>query len=92
LTIVRTVDPYWGERHNSYADFNPNHKQVNAAPKKATDHFTSTPPCNAPTSKVNVCKMHSSQYKSGIKKSKRVELATKTKNIHMRDRQANSEI
>jgi hypothetical protein len=46
----RTVDPHWGEGHNSSADFNPNHNHVNP------DHFTSTPPCMQPSSKIIVCK------------------------------------
>jgi hypothetical protein len=32
LSSVRTVDPHWGEWHNSSADFNPIHNYVNAAP------------------------------------------------------------
>ncbi len=34
--VVRIVDPHWEEWHNSFADFNPNHNHVNAAPKQAS--------------------------------------------------------
>ncbi len=40
------VDPHWGESHNSYADFNPNHNFQSFNTIKPPDHFTSTPPCN----------------------------------------------
>ncbi len=48
LSSVRTVDPHWGEWHNSSADFNPNNNYVNAAPNKQASrllhvHITKQP-------------------------------------------------
>jgi hypothetical protein len=65
LVSVRTVDPQWGEWHNSSADFNPNNNHVNAAPKQASFQATSLLHQRA-TPKQNYCK-----------KVKSVTLATK---------------
>jgi hypothetical protein len=43
LTSVRIVDLHWEEWLNSFADFNPNHSHVNAAPKQACLQITSGP-------------------------------------------------
>jgi hypothetical protein len=54
LANVRTVDPHWGEWHDSSDDFNPNHNHVNAAPKQARLQTTSRPLHHA-TPKQNYC-------------------------------------
>ncbi len=56
VSARRTVDPHWGKRHNSSADFNPNYNHVNAAPNKQASrpphvHITMQPP-----SKITVIK------------------------------------
>jgi hypothetical protein len=52
LTSIRTVNPIWGEWFNSSADYNPNHNQVNAAPKQSSLQITSRPHHHATQAKL----------------------------------------
>jgi hypothetical protein len=71
LTSVRTVDPHWGERLNSSADFNPNH---NASPKQASLQTNSRPHYHATPKKIT-------EYKKCTRLSqKEMALATKCLN------------
>ncbi len=64
LSSVRTVDPHWGEWHNSSADFNPNHNHVNAAPNKQASRLPHVHITKEPSSTITIYKMYSSQYQS----------------------------
>ncbi len=54
LTSVRTLDPLWGDWHNSSAEFSANHNHVNAAPKQASIQTILRPHHNT-TPKQNYC-------------------------------------
>ncbi len=52
LSGVRTVDPHWGEWHNSSADCIPNHNYVNAAPDKQASRLPHVHTTNNPQAQL----------------------------------------
>jgi hypothetical protein len=67
LTSVLTANPYWGERLNSSAEFNPNYKHVNTARKQASLQTTSRPHHHATLQqKIAVYKKYLSEAQNRI--------------------------